>query len=411
MMEAAGEQNCAPAIALCVALLQGRSLFMRGTDGQKKFQTADDCSDFLPLLRAWQAAADRRFHPDACGQLGLNGKAASEAGRLAERLAQTAGAGPKDSTEPPGREVLAKVILTGYSDQVARRTSVGGSACDIVGGRRGSVGKESVVRGESLLVAAEIAEVQGRDLQVTLQMVTELEEDWLGDLFPDDFALGKAPFFDTTQRRVIQRERVTFRDLVIRERQSGEPDENPAAAILADEVLRGNLNLVAWDENTEQWFARLNFLRKAMPDLELPVFTDDDKRLVLEELFHGCRSYKEIKDLSPLQALRDWLSHSQATALDRHAPPRIEFATGRPAKIDYTRPEEPSVAVFIQQLFAQKDTPKIAAGRVPLVLSILAPNHRPIQITRDLAGFWKNHYPAIKKEMERRYPRHEWREM
>ncbi len=420
MMEAAGEQGCAPAIALCVALLQGRSLFMRGTEGQKKFQTADDCSDFLPLLRAWQAAADRRFHPDACGQLGLNGKAASEAGRLAERLSRSVAFQATSPIESgtgsprydlPDRETLAKVILTGYSDQVARRTSVGGSACDIVGGRRGAVAKDSVVRGESLLVAAEIAEVQGRDLQVTLQMVTELEEDWLGDLFPDDFALVKAPFFDTTQRRVIQRERVSFRDLVIRERQSGEPDENAAAAILADEVLRGNLNLTTWDENTEQWFARLNFLRRAMPDLELPVFTGDDKRLVLEELFHGCRSYKEIKDLSPLQALRDWLSHSQATALDRHAPPRIEFATGRPAKIDYTRPEEPSVAVFIQQLFTQKDTPKIAAGRVPLVLSILAPNHRPIQVTRDLAGFWKNHYPAIKKEMERRYPRHEWREM
>ena len=118
----------------------------------------------------------------------------------------------------------------------------------------------------------------------------------------------------------------------------------------------------------------------------------------------------DLRDI-PLQALRDWLSHAQATALDRHAPPRIELDTGRPAKIDYTRPEEPSVAVFIQQLFKQRDTPKIAGGRVPLVMSILAPNHRPIQVTRDLAGFWKNHYPAIKKEMERRYPRHEWREM
>ncbi len=411
MMEAAAGYDCAMPVALCVALLQGRSLFLRGGDAAKKFAAADDCSDFLPLMRAWQAAAERRFHPDACGQMGLNGKAASEAERLAGRLSQMAGAGPRDSLVAPDRETLAKIILTGYSDQVARRTSVGGSACDVAGGRRGSVAKDSVVRGESLLVAAEISEVQGRDVQVTLQMVTELEEDWLGDLFPDDFALEKAPYFDTIQRRVIQRERVRFRDLVIRERQSGEADENAAAAILADEVLRGNLTLTAWDENTEQWFARLSFLRRAMPDLELPEFTEDDKRLVLEELFHGCRSYREIKDLSPLQALRDWLSHSQAAALDLHAPPRIELATGRPAKIDYTRPEEPSVAVFIQQLFTQKDTPRIAAGRVPLVLSILAPNHRPIQVTRDLAGFWMNHYPAIKKEMERRYPRHEWREM
>ena len=157
--------------------------------------------------------------------------------------------------------------------------------------------------------------------------------------------------------------------------------------------------------------ARLNFLRGAMPELDLPIFTDEDRRLVLEELFHGKRSFREIKDLSPLQALRDWLSHSQALALDRHAPERVEIETGKKLKIDYTRPEEPSLAVFIQQLFTQKDSPRIANNRVPLVLSILAPNHRPIQVTRDLAGFWKNHYPAIKKEMERRYPRHQWREM
>jgi ATP-dependent helicase HrpB len=411
LMEEAAARDCVPPIAMMVALLQGRSIFMRGTDAIRKFATPDDSSDFQPLLRAWQAASDRRFHPDACGQMGLNGKAASEAGRLAERLEKLTGAATGNSGDMPDRETLAKVVLSGYSDQVARRTSVGGSACDVVGGRRGAVSKDSVVRGESLLVAAEIAEVQGREVTVTLQMVTELEEDWLGDLFPDDFALEKAPFFDAAQRRVIQRERVRFRDLVIRERQSGEADETAAAAILAEEVMRGNLTLTAWDESVEQWFARLHFLRRAMPELELPEFTDDDKRLVLEEMFHGCRSYREIKDLSPLTALRDWLSHSQAAALDRHAPPRIELDTGRAAKIDYTRPEEPSVAVFIQQLFKQRDTPKIAAGRVPLVLSILAPNHRPIQVTRDLAGFWKNHYPAIKKEMERRYPRHEWREM
>jgi ATP-dependent helicase HrpB len=175
--------------------------------------------------------------------------------------------------------------------------------------------------------------------------------------------------------------------------------------------MKGNLTLTEWGDSVDQWLARLAVLQRAMPELELPVFTEEDKRLVLEELFHGRRSFREIKDLSPLQALRDWLSPQQAVAMDRHAPQRIELATGRPAKIDYTRPEEPSVSVFIQQLFTQKDTPKIAAGRVPLVLSILAPNHRPIQVTRDLAGFWKNHYPALKKELERRYPRHEWREM
>ncbi len=412
IMEASAEYGCIPAMALVVALQQGRPLFVRGAgDPQRKFSTPDDASDFRPLLRGWQAAAERNFHPDACGAMGINGRAGSEAGKLATQLIGLAGARRDAPLTLPDAESLAKSILTGYSDQVARRTSSGGSACEIVGGRRGSTSKESVVRGTELLVAAEIAEVQGKDLTVNLNLLTEITEDWLGDLFPEDFQLERAPFFDSTQRRVSQRERVRFRDLILRDRQAGEADPGAAAAILADEVLRGNLTLNGWDDATRQWLARLDFLRKAMPDLEIPDFTPDDHRLVLESLFDGCRTYKEIKDLPPLPALRDWLGHSKAAALDKHAPERIATDGGKLAKIDYTRPEEPSVAVFIQQLYSCRDTPKIAGGRVPLVLSILAPNHRPIQVTRDLAGFWKNHYPAIKKEMERRYPRHEWRAM
>jgi ATP-dependent helicase HrpB len=408
-MEAAKAHDCVAAVAMAVALLQGRSIYTRGATGP--WQHPDDRSDFQPLLRAWRMAADRNFQPDACGAVGLNGRAAAEAARLAERLAAIAGERRFTDPEPPSGEVLARVVLTGFSDQVARRTSSGGAACDVVGGRRGSAAAETVCRGHELLAAAEITEVQGRELQVTLQLLTALEEDWLGELFPEDFELEKAPYFDANQRRVIQRERVRFRDLVIRERQSGEPEANAAAAILAEEVLRGRLALANWSDNVLQWMARLNFLRAAMPELELPVFGEDDHRLVLEELFHGSRGFRDIKDLDPMPALQGWLSHSQAMALDRHAPERVEIDTGKKVKIDYTRPEEPSLSVFMQQLFTQKDTPRIAAGRVPLVLTILAPNHRPIQITRDLAGFWKNHYPAIKKEMERRYPRHHWKEM
>ena len=409
LMEAAKAYDCVAAVAMAVALLQGRSIYTRGATGP--WQQPDDRSDFQPLLRAWRMAADRNFQPDACGATGLNGRAAAEAARLAERLAAIAGERRFTDPEPPSGEVLARVVLTGFSDQVARRTSSGGAACDVVGGRRGSAAAETVCRGYELMAAAEITEVQGRELQVTLQLLTALEEDWLGELFPEDFELEKAPYFDANQRRVIQRERVRFRDLVIRERQSGEPEANAAAAILAEEVLRGRLALANWSDNVLQWMARLNFLRAAMPELELPVFGEDDHRLVLEELFHGSRGFRDIKDLDPLPALHGWLSHSQASALDRHAPERVEIDTGKKVKIDYTRPEEPSLSVFMQQLFTQKDTPRIAAGRVPLVLTILAPNHRPIQITRDLAGFWKNHYPAIKKEMERRYPRHHWKEM
>ncbi|RYI96575.1 MAG: helicase, partial [Acetobacteraceae bacterium] len=293
LMEASAEYGCIPAMALITALQQGRPLFVKGAgEPWRKFSTPDDDSDFLPLLRGWQAAAERNFHPDACGQMSLNGRAASEAGRLAAQLTGIAGARRDTPLEIPDAESLAKCLLSGYSDQVARRTSAGSGACDVVGGRRGAASKESVVRGSMLLVAAEIAEVQGRDLNVNLNLLTEITEDWLGDLFPEDFHLERAPFFDAQQRRVSQRERVRFRDLILRDRQSGEAEPHAAAAILADEVLRSNLTLNEWNDATRQWLARLDFLRRAMPDLEVPEFTPEDHRLVLESLFDGCRTYK-----------------------------------------------------------------------------------------------------------------------
>ena len=407
VLEEATQRDCAPALALLMALLQGRSIFMKSQGGSaQRFHDPDDRSDFYPLLRAWQAAAAENFHPDACGRLGINGRAASEAARLASRLVRTQG-----PVELPEHETLAKVLLAGYSDHVAKRSNAASTACEVVGKRRGTVAKESIIKGHELLVAAEMTEVQGRDIQVLLSLNTEIEETWLQEMFPDDFARTVGPTWDTLQRRVQQKETVRFRDLILRERQSGEPTDSAAATLLAEMVFDGSLVFNGWDDNAQQWLARLNFLRQHMPELELPEFTETDRRLVYEELFHGCKSYKEIKELNPAPALQAWLSHTQNQALQRHAPERIDLAAGRKAKINYAHGTEPTIASRIQDFYGQKETPRIAAGRVPLLIQLLAPNMRPIQVTKDLASFWLNSYPTIAKELKRRYPKHEWREV
>lgn len=411
VLEEASQRGCVTAISLCMAIMQGRSLFVKSQGGgTNKFKHPDDRSDFYPLLRAWQAAADANFHPDACGKMGVNGRVASEAARLAERLRATTRSAPEPARLPE-LETLARTLLTGYSDHVARRTNVASAACDVVGKRRGNVGRDSIIRGHELLVATEIAEVQGRDVQVLLNMNTEIEEAWLAELFPDDFCKSTGPLWDSMQRRVQQKESVRFRDLILRERQSGEPGDNEAAAMLADMVMEGSLVFTGWDDQAQQWLARLNFLRIHMPELDWPEFTETDRRLVLEELFHGCKSYKEIKELTPTHALHAWLSHAQNAAMQRHAPERIELGSGRKAKVDYVHGAEPTIASRIQDFFGFNVTPRIAANRVPVLIQLLAPNMRPIQVTKDLASFWKNSYPAIAKELKRRYPKHDWREI
>ena len=169
------------------------------------------------------------------------------------------------------------------------------------------------------------------------------------------------------------------------------------------------LELKEWDESVEQWILRLNLLGQWCPELLLPSLQPGDRRDLLEQLCHGCFSAKEIRDLEVKPLLKSWVSPAQQALVEKHAPERWLLPSGRHSRITYVPDGSPYLAARIQDLYGLEKTPRIAMGRVPVVLHILAPSHRPVQITQDLAGFWKEHYPKIKQQLQRRYPKHEWR--
>ena len=107
--------------------------------------------------------------------------------------------------------------------------------------------------------------------------------------------------------------------------------------------------------------------------------------------------------------VKSWLSLAQQELLDKHAPERVTLANGRTPKVAYQTGAPPHIALRIQELYGVHTTPRLAMGRVPVVVQILAPSRRPVQITQDLAGFWRDHYPRVKQELQRKYPKHEWR--
>jgi ATP-dependent helicase HrpB len=302
-------------------------------------------------------------------------------------------------------------MLVGFSDHLARRIDSGTLRCDLVHRRHGVLARESVVQKSPLFVAGEIREIQGRDdeLIVLLSQVTSVREEWLRELFPNDFRETDLVFYDSPVRRVQARRDLIFRDLVLQTTKIETPPAEKASEILAKEVTEGRCPLVNWTHDVDQWIARVNCLSVWFPELQLPAINQEAHFYLIQQICHGALSYKEIKDRPVWPVVRAWLSKAQQEQLDRLAPERFELPNGRRNKLQYAEDQPPILAARIQDLYGVEGSLSICSGRVPVVVHILAPNHRPIQITQDLSTFWREAYPKIKQELRRKYPKHEWR--
>lgn len=179
--------------------------------------------------------------------------------------------------------------------------------------------------------------------------------------------------------------------------------------MLAEEVKAGRLTLPNWDHAVEQWILRLNLLSQWCPELQLPPLSEADRQHLVEQICAGAISYKDLKEREVKAVVMSWLSEAQRELLEKHAPERLNLPNGRHPKVTYEPGGQPFIALRIQELYDVPATPRIAMHRVPVLLHILAPSMRPVQITQDLAGFWREHYPRIKSELQRKYPKHEWR--
>jgi ATP-dependent helicase HrpB len=417
MLLAAAEYQCVYQAALVAALTQGRDLLVRRVD-----KTANDyrddllgekaASDFLILMRAWSYAVKNDFRPDACRKVGIHTVSARQVGPLHEQFLRIA---EKEGLPVVARaaqdEALQKSILAGFSDRLARRCDMGTLRCDIVHGRKGVLARESVVHHSPLLVAAEIREIEGADKTVStlLSLATAVKAEWLYELFPEDIHRVPRVFFDSTARRVFAEEQIKFRDLVLETKRLEPPPLAESAHLLAEEVIAGRLILKEWDHGVDQFIARLNFLARHCPELMLHPIQEADRHHLIEEICQGAFTYKEIKDREVRHIVKSWLSGAQQDLLDKHAPERIDLPNNRHPKVNYDNAGQPFLAARIQELYDLKATPRVGMNRVPVLIHILAPNMRPVQITQDLAGFWREQYPKVKQEMQRKYPKHEWR--
>lgn len=417
MLLAAESWGAVPEAALAAALAEGRELLVRAVDDKtvkfrEQLRGGRAESDFEVLKHAWEYAARQDFRPEACRRAGIHAGAARRVGPARDqflRIAEREGLDVRSGGAPQG--ALARCLLAGFPDRVARRAEAGTLRCELVHGRRGLLARQSAVRSAPLLVAAEIREVEGRggEVHTLLSLAAAIEPEWLHEAFPDALNVRRHVFYDSAARRVVAEDQTRFYDLVLERRRVETPPAEEAARLLAAEVRAGRLEAPGWNDEVERWIRRVNFLARTCPELGIPPIDEAARDLLIQELCAGAVSYKDLKKRPALPVVRDWLSPKQQDLLEKHAPERLELPNGRRPRVEYGTGEPPTVALTIQELYGVMRLPALALGRATPRVQILAPNRRPVQVTADLAAFWAEHYPKVKKELQRRYPKHEWR--
>ena len=403
--------ECVGEALFVAAAVQGEDVFKKGDRGSKWSDYLEDelgwGNDFAAEWLAVLDAKRANFNPRDCNGIGVLAKNARETMKTYEQLVRSMEKRVGRIKDPDFRqrgEDCAKAMLVAFGDRLAVRRDQGSAVCHVVGGRRGKMNAKSAVKKAPLFLTTEMMEVEGRERTVNLSRCVAIDESWLPE---NEVRETGGVIFDDIARRVVSVKQRTFRGLVLEEKRGGEVDPDLAGSLLAERVTAGELSLKKWDAKVERWIARLCFLSKAMPELEFPGFSDDDREMVIAQICAGATTFKEVKERDPWPVLRDWLSSPQAQAMEAYAPEKISLSNGINTRVMYAVEAEPWIEEKVQRLYGVAETPTIANGH-PVVVKILAPNQRPWQVTSDLPGFWERGFAQMKKDLAGRYPKHNW---
>ncbi|HWM87541.1 MAG TPA: ATP-dependent helicase HrpB [Kofleriaceae bacterium] len=312
---------------------------------------------------------------------------------------------------------LMLALLTGFPDRVARRRRAGAPElllCASAGGGAAVLHAASAVRDPELVVAVD-AEEQGRgqSRQVSVRAASAVDPAWLFDLYLDRIADTDELRFDPAAERIERIRRLSYDGLVLEETREIDPgrlDLAAAGAVLARAARAAGLDRFFGAE-LARLRARIDLIARASPNAGIePVADAELEEIVAGACREGATSFADLRAASLLDRLWRARGTEQRRALDRLAPESVSLPGRKRVPVHYEPDRPPWIESRLQDFFGLKAGPAVAGGAVPLVLHLLAPNKRAVQITSDLARFWEVHYPSIRRELSRRYPKHAWPE-
>ena len=380
------------------ALLSERDVF--------RFQEGSIDSDLarrLDLMRGFRdASAD--VDRDALR------RARMESDRLVERLDSVAVSGPP-APRPTGPPSLGALIALAYPDRVGRRRAAAGTrARFVLRNGRGAELRENDPLATSQFVV--VAQLDDRKPEAQIFLAAPIDEDDVRRLFADQIGTDESVEFDDATGSVAARRVERLGAIVLRESSLAAPSEESVRAALLSAIRRRGAATLPWSDGAVRLRERMAFV--AAHDREWPDVSDEAITARLDEWLApslaGVRRLSALQQLDLSEALSSLLDWRQRRALDDLAPSHVVVPTGSRIPIDYSDPLAPKVAVRLQEVFGLTESPRVLGGRVPVTMQLLSPAHRPVQTTRDLAGFWRTSYFDVRKDLRGRYPRHEWPE-
>ncbi len=417
VMAEAEERGAGRSGALLAALLSEKPIrrSLSAERGMKPAEARDTvASDAVDELEIFEAASKEGFSAGMLRSFDLDAGAVHAVDKSFRRLARMAS---PDRPEMKGRareQALLVSILSGYPDRVAmrRRPEAGVPRDEVLlcGGGTARLSAQSGVRDSEFMAALEVEE-RGLGARRTLlvRRASEIEPEWLIDLFEDGVSESTETFWNEAQERADARSRLCYGRLVLSESLSA-PSPDEAERILTRAALEAGIGRFVKADDLASLRARAALARRLFPELGIREADEPFLREILAAHCLGRRSFRELDEDPLLARIQSGVFGDAAFRMDRLFPSSVTLSGGRKVRVHYEEDGPPWIESRLQDFFGEKHAPSIAEGRQPLVLHLLAPSQRPVQVTSDLEGFWARHYPELRKALSRRYPKHSWPE-
>ena len=371
--------------------------------GHGRDVAAED-SDVVALMDRIDQLESSKVHAQAARNAGLDFNTVKSIDRIRQKLEPLARS--ITPTQENSKHAIGQAILAGFSDRVCRRLKPLGPNLAVSGGGSAELTRESAVLHAEWLCAVEAEARPNRPMLI--RTASAIDPLWLLDGFSERIEERTEVLFNEQKQVVESNDLMLYEGLPLSRSPSVSPDARAVAqCLIARAQAVGGLRHFAgaeWETFAARWvFAAAH--SEAVPKL-----ADEALAELFISLAESCTSFAELRSACTFESIRNHVGYTVVQTIDTLAPESVKVGLGRAAVVHYEMDKAPYIATYLQDFFGLTKTPSLANGLVPVLLHLWAPNKRAVQVTADLDGFWTRHYPAVRKELMRQYPRHTWPE-